>query len=265
MRRWRAFIVVGLLGAVWATTLSAAERVARPAPASCSSPGDWDVIAGVSAEGDLLMLAGGPARLGAVRLPDDGPFRDEALAYLRGHSGARVRVQGPAGRDRWSRRTVRLLRDDQAEEADLGRSLIARGLGLADPQSADPACPDDFLAQEEAARQRSLGVWADAGYKPIGSEQLDRLTARIGTFALVEGRVRSVGERPQRTYLNFGGQWADDFTVIIPKRTWKRMTERGIDAAALKGRQVRVRGILEAWQGASLTVEIPDMIERLPR
>jgi hypothetical protein len=43
------------------------------------------------------------------------------------------------------------------------------------------------------------------------------------------------------------------------------MADRGLDAAAFMGRHVRVRGILEAWQGASLTVEIPETIERLPR
>jgi hypothetical protein len=63
--------------------------------------------------------------------------------------------------------------------------------------------------------------------------------------------------------LNFGGHWAEDFTIIIPKKTWKLMTERGIDATALKGRRIRARGILEPWQGTALTVVVPEMIERL--
>ena len=41
------------------------------------------------------------------------------------------------------------------------------------------------------------------------------------------------------------------------------MAERGLDAATLKGQRVRARGILEPWQGASLTIVLPEMMERL--
>lgn len=51
--------------------------------------------------------------------------------------------------------------------------------------------------------------------------------------------------------------------IIIPRRTWKLMVERGLDSAALKGQRIRARGILEPWQGAALTIVVPEMIERL--
>jgi hypothetical protein len=41
------------------------------------------------------------------------------------------------------------------------------------------------------------------------------------------------------------------------------MVERGLDSAALKGQRIRARGILEPWQGAALTIIVPEMIERL--
>jgi hypothetical protein len=63
--------------------------------------------------------------------------------------------------------------------------------------------------------------------------------------------------------LNFGEHWAEDFTIVIPRKTWKLMGERGLDAAALKGQRIRARGILEPWQGTSLTLLMPEMIERL--
>jgi hypothetical protein len=80
---------------------------------------------------------------------------------------------------------------------------------------------------------------------------------------LVEGRIQSVGERQTRTYLNFGRDWASDFTIIIPKRTWGLMAAQGMTAAALKGRSVRARGVIEEWQGPALTVTAPAMIEIL--
>ena len=91
----------------------------------------------------------------------------------------------------------------------------------------------------------------------------EHLQDRIGSFVLVEGRVRSIGERKQRTYLNFGGLWAEDFTIIIPRKTWKQMSDRGMGAEALKGQRIRARGILQPWQGTAFSIVIPDMIERL--
>ncbi|WP_457089323.1 hypothetical protein [Microvirga sp. P5_D2] len=72
-----------------------------------------------------------------------------------------------------------------------------------------------------------------------------------------------MGERKQTTYLNFGGHWAEDFTIVIPRKVWTLMAERGLDAASLKGRRIRARGILQTWQGTALTIEMPEMIERL--
>ena len=234
-------------------------------PSPCEYQSVTDRMSSIATDGEIALAEGGAARLAGIRFPDDGPFRQQAVAWLAAFVGEQVSVLGSDRRDRWGRRLVRVQREGPTGSVDLGRGLVESGLAIVDPQRVDRSCADDFLASEAGARQRSLGVWADAGYKPIGTHQADRLKDRIGTFVIVEGRVRNVGERAQWTYLNFGGRWAGDFTVIIPKRIWKRMTDRGGDAAAFRGRPVRVRGILEAWQGASVTVEIPEMIEFLPR
>ena len=214
-----------------------AKKTSPVVQPSCLSQAALDVLAGLSPEGDLILQGGGTVKLSGIRLPDAGPFRQQAIAWLSFLAGDAVEVRGANSRDRWDRRSVRLRLS--ADSRDLAQGLVEAGLALADPGTADAACPEDFLASEALARQRSLGLWADAGYKPIGTNQADRLKDRTGTFVIVEGRVRSVGERAQRTYLNFGGQWADDFTVIIPKKTWKRMMDRGIDAAAFRGRQAQ--------------------------
>jgi len=81
----------------------------------------------------------------------------------------------------------------------------------------------------------------------------------------VEGRVRSVGERERRTYLNFGRAWSEDFTVTIPKRSWTILAGDGVSASGLRGRPVRVRGVLEEWNGPALTLSAPDALEILDR
>jgi hypothetical protein len=230
---------------------------------SCAGEVRPDRLQGLTPDGDLVLASEGLAKLAGLRFPDDPPHREQALAWLRARMDRPLVIQGSESRDRWNRRLVRIRQSDGPTPLDLAHGLVEAGLALVDPGADDAFCQPELLALEETARERSLGLWADDGYKPIDVALSDRLRDRIGRFVLVEGRIRSVGERPHRTYLNFGGHWAEDFTIIIPQRTWKRMAERGLSAEALKGRRIRARGILQSWQGTALTIVIPEMIERL--
>jgi hypothetical protein len=184
---------------------------------------------------------------------------------MRWHVGREMQVVPRGASDRWGRRPVRLVVRPVAaldgEAQDLGQQMIQAGLALVDPAAGDGPCQRALLAIEAAARARGLGLWAGDRYTPIPVAELARLKDQIGRFTLVEGRVRSVGERPQRTYLNFSSDWAGDFTIIVPKRIWSRIGERGFDATSLKGRHIRARGVLEDRQGPAMTIVAPEVIE----
>ena len=236
--------------------------------APCPIPETADRLEGVTPEGDLMLASYGLVRLAGVRLPEV-PWRGAALARLRDETGREVRVVGPEARDRWGRRAVRLVVVAGARPGgapaghDLGQSLVAAGLALVDAAEGEGPCRRALLGVEAAARRRGLGLWAGDRYTPIPVAELARLKDRMGRFILVEGRIRGVGERPQRTFLNFSNDWASDFTITIPKRIWSRMAERGLTAARLTGRLVRIRGVLEDRQGPALTLTEPDEIEIL--
>jgi hypothetical protein len=121
----------------------------------------------------------------------------------------------------------------------------------------------DRSSARYTARAAGLGLWASGRYKPIAAADLKRLEGLVGRFALVEGRILSVGERRQRTYLNFGRDWKTDLTITIPKPTWAILRDRGITAATLRGRRIRARGVVEAWQGPALTLWAADLLELL--
>jgi len=263
--RVRCFSLAMALMIIPAADLTAPAALSRERQAACLPEARPDRLQGLTPQGDLILGSERSAKLWGLRLPDEGPHRERALAWLRSWSGQPILLQGNATRDRWERTAVRIRLADDSNPLDFAHGLIESGLAIVDSGSTDTFCHPDLLALEETARERSLGVWNDDRYKPIDAEQTDRLRSRLGSFVLVEGRVRSVGERAQRTYLNFGEHWAEDFTIIIPKKTWKLMVDRGLGAAAFKGRRIRARGILEPWQGAALTIEVPEMIERLPR
>ncbi|RDI61949.1 thermonuclease family protein [Microvirga subterranea] len=256
-------------GAVWLAFIlmimpaAGQEGPRPPAPCTGATAMGADRLREVTPEGDLVLETAGRARLAGVRLPDDGSLRAEAFALLRSAAGRPVVVEGRPERDRWSRIPVVIRPDEPSPSADFAYALVEAGLAVVDPASSIPFCRTDLLLLEQEARKRSLGVWGDDRYKPIEAGDAERLRTSVGRFVLVEGRVRSIGERSQRVYLNFGEHWAEDFTIVIPRQTWKLMGERGLDAAALKGQRIRARGILEPWQGTSLTLLMPEMIERL--
>jgi hypothetical protein len=142
-------------------------------------------------------------------------------------------------------------------------ALVAAGLALVDAGEADRLCQGRLLAAEGRARDLGLGLWRLERYKPVAADHLERLKGLVGRFALIEGRVRSVGERQQRTYLNFGADWNTDLTITIPKRTWQTMRDRGVTAAHMRGRRVRARGMVEEWRGPAITIMAPEMLEIL--
>ncbi|MCG7393638.1 thermonuclease family protein [Microvirga sp. ACRRW] len=256
---------IGIALGIWAAfSLEAAaqERTApRPAPLSCVNDAKQDRLEGISPEGDLILASERLARLSGIRFPDT--HRQQALDWLRAKVGQPLLVTVQGSRDRWDRMPLRARMQQGSLSLDLGHGLVEAGLALVDA-GADPVfCHPELLALEETARERHLGLWADDRYNPIPVDQADRLKERVGRFVIVEGRVRSVGERKQRTYLNFGGHWAEDFTIIIPRKAWMQMAERGFSAASLKGSTLRARGILQSWQGTALTIDLPEMIERL--
>lgn len=241
-------------------------RSREPAPLGCTPRRSADRIDTFSERGELRLASGRVVKLAGIRRPD-GPPRDgaaDAAAFLEGFRGAAVAVAALAEEpDRWGRLPAIVEAESEAGPVDLGRSLVAAGLALVDAGEADRLCQPGLLAVEARARELRLGLWRADGYKPVPAGDLDELARRIRRFALVEGRVRSVGERRRRTYLNFGADWSTDLTITIPQRTWASLRERGLSAASLRGRRVRARGLVEEWRGPAITIMAPEMLEIL--
>lgn len=224
----------------------------------CALPAGPDRVTAVSVEGELALASGAQTRLADIRLPEAGLYRADALGWLKRHEQAHAHVsRGPP--DRWGRSPARVA----VTGGDLARGLVERGLALVDAGESQRLCEPELLRLESEARAKKLGLWGEEANWPVRAEDEARLRERVGRFALVEGRILSVGERGQRTYLNFGRNFAQDFTITIPKRNWAIMKDRGLSAASLRGRRVRARGFLEAWNGTTLTIEVPDLLEVL--
>ncbi len=89
----------------------------------------------------------------------------------------------------------------------------------------------------------------------------DDLSAWVGTRQLVEGRVRRVSETDRYVYLNFGIDWRTDFTTRLDR---KMIKSAGFDVTALRGKKLRVRGVLVESRGPLIDIAHLKQIEFLP-
>ena len=143
-------------------------------------------------------------------------------------------------------------------ERPLQIDWLRAGLGYADPVGLQAACADALLAAEAEARAARRGLWRRQGIERAADPTL---AGRTGGFAIVEGRIVSVGDRARTLYLNFGTFWRQDFTVRIDKRDLKRHPELLARLTRAEGRTIRVRGALTLRDGPFMRVRDAGQIE----
>src|SRR5918997_145072 len=104
MRNLGAF---GLAMALTTVQAAGQERTVPASPgrsqAACAVTALPNRLGGLTPQGDLILDSSVTAKLAAIRFPDEGPWRDEALAWLRAKAGQAIFVQGGPERDRWNR------------------------------------------------------------------------------------------------------------------------------------------------------------------
>ena len=141
-------------------------------------------------------------------------------------------------------------------------ALVRDGLAFADPP-ADEACAGALLRAEEEARQNHRGLWSDPELRPLAAGDPAHILRKRGEFVIVEGRVLSVGERPRRTYLNFGAIWNEDFTAFMDTDAGPLIAPPGMTPGELAGRRVRIRGYVLEDRGPAIAVARPGQLEML--
>ena len=207
-------------------------------------------------DGRTLLLADGRTlRLAGIEVTEASRA---ALQRLAAGKTLRLEKLGP-GLDRYGRLVAFAFAG--ASQESLQQALLAAGEARVAPYVGDRGCASLLLEAEAAARAGRRGLWADPRFSPIMADNLARLRAETGHFALVEGKVLSVHPSGGTIYLNFGRRWTRDFSVIILRRLRPRFAAAGIDPLQLEGRTVRVRGIIEMRRGPVIEAEAPEQIE----
>jgi endonuclease YncB( thermonuclease family) len=242
---------------------AAAAHAAEPppvlaCPAETEQAGAAEVLDARSiklGDGRMLRLAGiEPFDFYLTDAADAGVKQQSRIGDL--IAGGDVRFGLVANEpDRYGRLPALVLSGGALMQEELAREGLAIAYMTGDPLP----CFDRILAAEADARAAHRGYWGD---QALPQASPAALAAWIGRFAIFEGRVLSVGNRPTRSYLNFGRRWSEDATVEIAARDLEAFGGEA-KIAALAGHRVRVRGFLEEKGGPAMVLRSPMQLEAL--
>ncbi len=173
-------------------------------------------------------------------------------------SGKRLKlVFGGRKKDRYGRLLAHLITEGgvwvQGEMLKQGMAMV---YSFPDNRSRVP----EMLTLERQARKAGRGIWKLPFY---ATRKTGEAQNHIGTFQAVEGRVLKAQKVKSVVYLNFGGDWRTDFTVMIKARARRLFRKMGINPLSFQGRRVRVRGWIKKWNGPMIEATHPEQIEIL--
>ncbi|EFL87985.1 nuclease [Ahrensia sp. R2A130] len=145
--------------------------------------------------------------------------------------------------DRYGRIAVMVGQGDSF----LQETWLKAGKGIIYSRNLAGECLKQLRKAEDAGRAAKLGWWRENMAFP--AENPAAIAEKKGLFAVVSGRILSIGDRKRRLYLNFGQNWAEDFTISVAKTGAGRFNGNVDELIAAQGRRVEVRGLVELARG----------------
>ncbi|HTT97289.1 MAG TPA: thermonuclease family protein [Rhizomicrobium sp.] len=222
----------------------------------------------VERSNDALVIRDGRAiHMEGIRIPHSNP--DHAPAYIADQAydaigtlvrGKTVEVTAvPPKEDRYDRVRGQVFNSD---EQWLQMNLLKSGLARVDIAPDRTECAAEYYAAEGAARSANLGLWAVPAYRVRAPEALTG--GDTNTFQIVQGKVLTADVKDGRAYLDFGTDWKTDFTVTISPPDMANFRADGIDPRDYAGKTIRVRGIIQQFNGPEIEIANDKQIEVLP-
>ena len=246
--------------------LPALAAAAEPADGCAELSPDSPVVrlAGVDQAGDPVLADGRRLRLvGLAPRQDDAEAQRFAAGVLR-RRGADFALVLLGEADRWGRLPARLFESGAAPARGLAEALVAEGAAMALPEARPARCSPPPALAGGARRRHAAATVRPPPTAPLvtdeialDSHDLAALRAHEGRLVLLTGRVASVAERGQRTYVNFSRRRGEAASIVLSKSLWRELKDAGWTASGLGGKRLRARGVLSGRDGLLLDVASP--------
>ncbi len=211
--------------------------------------------------GDPLLGDGRRLRLVGLA-PRQSP--EEASRFdagLRGFLGRPLGLTVVGEPDRWGRLPARLTIPPTSPgepTLDLAQQLLRQGAALPLHEPGSSPC--------ETSQKASVQATVTSGPQPasltaVDGHDLAAVKAQEGRYVMLEGRIASVGERSQRTYLNFSRRPKQAASVVLSRSLWRELKRAGWTASHLGGKRLRAYGVLAGRDGLLLEVASRSALE----
>jgi hypothetical protein len=231
--------------------LSAAAFAAEPCRDDAPEPNAVR-LSGFDAAGDPLLGDGRALRLVGLAPRQDAAEDARFRAGLSTFIGQDLLIVLAGEKDRWGRWPARLFVAAAPAGAgqDVAALLQASGAALPMPETQAAACSSGAPAVQAqfTSAPQPLPVSAVDGH------DLAAVKRQEGRYVMLEGRIASVGERSQRTYLNFSRRPAEAASIVMSRKLWRELQDAGWTAAGLGGKRLRAYGVLGGRNGLLLEV-----------
>ncbi|KZB71050.1 hypothetical protein AUQ43_09475 [Thalassospira sp. MCCC 1A01148] len=205
----------------------------------------------------------------------DGLFRLADVAFVPGYEHqakarlqelSRQKVLVTVASDRPDFLGRRPARIESSVDGDWRKVLLAEGLSMLVPDDGPEI--DSLINVEDAAIRGKLGLWSELGpdasfyFVANGSRKNAVPTASdaVGRFAVIDGTIKSIEHQEWRSYLNFGANWREDFTIALDASMRDAFAQGEDFQNVLKGwigQKVRVRGVIENRGGPYIALRDP--------
>lgn len=225
-------------------------------PAQAAEP--WRLLD----DGRIELEQGQVLRLASIRLVEQKGLKIKADALIRELlSNQDWSVGEPTIKDRYGD-LVGII--EFSDGKSLQTALIEKGLARVYPQVGEGSDLSALFQSENVARETRSGLWALNIYQVVSAEEAvpQRFDLR-NYYQLVEGTIVAVAKVRGNIYLNFGEDWREDFTIMIPKSFAKSVVAQGLNYKDLEGKRVRVRGWFRLYGGPLIDVTDARQIEEL--
>ncbi|MEM7616854.1 MAG: thermonuclease family protein [Pseudomonadota bacterium] len=119
---------------------------------------------------------------------------------------------------------------------------------------------------EKESKAQIYGMWQSDRMTVINANNVDNYNSNYSNnkFQLFEGIITNISKNGNVTFINFGNDWKNDFTVMINAANKKYLKEYFLfDFNQLKGRKVKIRGWVENYNGPMIKLSVPGQLQIL--
>lgn len=139
--------------------------------------------------------------------------------------------------------------------------LLKSGLARIQPGQDHIEMAAPMLALENEAIAHKRGLWASDKFGVLSPATAE---SAMNGWAIVEGRIAKTGMSNNTIFLNFDEDWRKDFTIGVEGPVRRQMAQKNIDTLSLAGKNVRVRGWVESYNGPYIRLSNAVWLEILP-